>query len=269
MPGVVFRETLRRNWQQIVYWGLGIGSLGWMVALMVPNADMLQEFAKVFQSMPSSMVKMFGGEDAVSMATPAGFLNLIFFSYALLILGGFAVLTGLNITANEEDSKIMDILLSMPVARWRIVLEKFLAFAVIALGIVALTFAGLWSALKVTPALSIDEGRLLEATLNLLPSTLAFLALMVLLTALFRNKNVAAAVGASVVVGGYFIDSIGRDAGASLAGALRFLSFYTYYDSTSVIRNGLNWGNVAILAAVTFVLAAGGTWLFQRRNIGM
>ncbi|HVO42273.1 MAG TPA: ABC transporter permease subunit, partial [Aggregatilineales bacterium] len=260
---------LRCNWRQILWWGLGVGSLGLVVALIVPNADVLKDFSRVVQSMPPSMLDMFGGEDAASVATPAGFLNLIFFSYALLILGGYAVLAGLNITANEEESKILDVLLSLPVPRWRLVIEKFLAYAVIIVGIVLLTFVGLWVGLKATPALSVDEGRLLESTLNLLPGTLLMLAMTVLLTALVRRKNAAAAIATVVIVGSYFIDSIGRQATASVANALRFLSFYTYYDSAAVIRSGLNWGNVLVLVVVALVLMAGGTWLFQRRNIGL
>ena len=56
---------------------------------------------------------------------------------------------------------------------------------------------------------------------------------------------------------------------SSIANTLRCLSFYTYYDSAAVIRSGLNWGNVLVLIAATIVLMAGGTWLFQRRNIGL
>jgi ABC-2 type transport system permease protein len=212
---------------------------------------------------------MFGGEDAVSMATPAGFLNLIFFSYALLILAVYAVMAGLNITANEEDSKIMDVLLSLPVPRRRLVLEKYLAYTVIIIGIVLLTFAGLWVGLNASPALSIDQGRLLETTLNLLPSTLLVLAMTVLLTSLMRRKNAAAAIATVVIVGSYFVDSIGRQASASFANTLRFISFYNYYDSTTVIRHGLNWDNVLVLVVATVVLVAGGMWLFQRRNIGL
>jgi ABC-2 type transport system permease protein len=269
MTGAVFSETLRRDWGHILWWGLGIGALGLSVALIIPNADMLKDFARVLQGMPSSMLEMFGGEDAASAATPTGFLNLIFFSYALLITAAYAVLAGLNITANEEDGKIMDVLLSLPVPRWRLVLEKFLAYTVIIIGILLLTFAGLWAGLKSSPALFIDQGRLMVATVNLLPSTLLVLAMTVLLTSLMRRKNAAAAVATVAIVGSYFIDSIGRQASASLAHALRFISFYTYYDSTSVIRNGLNWGNVLILAAATVVLMAGGMWLFQRRDIGV
>lgn len=268
MIGVIFIETLRRNWRQTLWWGLGVGSLGLAVAVIVPSADVLKSFASMLGSMPPSMLAMFGGEDAVSAATPTGFLNLIFFSYALLILAGYAVIAGLNVTANEEDSKVLDVHLSLPVPRWGLVLERFLAYTVITIGIVALTYAGLWTAVKLAPTMAVDEGKLLEATLNLLPGTLLMLALTILFTTLLRNKNVAAGVASAVIIASYFIDSIGRQASASFLNAIRYFTFYAYYDSTSVIRNGLNWANISLLIAVTGVLMVGSLWFFQRRNIG-
>jgi ABC-2 type transport system permease protein len=215
------------------------------------------------------MLQMFGGEDATSVATPAGFLDLMFFSYALLILASYAVIAGLNVTANDEENRVLDVLLSTPVPRWRLVLEKFLAYAVITVGIVLLTFVCTWAGVALTPTLSLDQGRLLVSTLNLLPSGLLVLAMTILLTSLVRRRNLAAAIAAVVIIASYLIDSLGRQASASFFNAVRFASFYAYYDSSAVIRNGLNWGNVLILVAVTIVLVAGGMWLFQRRNIRM
>ena len=94
------------------------------------------------------------------------------------------------------------------------------------------------------------------------------LALTILLTSLVRSKNLAAGIATVVIIGSYFIDSIGRQASASFLNTLRFLSFYTYYDSTTVIRNGLNWANVGLLVVATGILVGGGIWFFQRRNIG-
>jgi putative exporter of polyketide antibiotics len=114
-----------------------------------------------------------------------------------------------------------------------------------------------------------DVGILLQSTLNMLPSTLLVLALTVLLGALFRRKGAATAVVAVVIIGSYFIDFIGRAASASIANTLRVISFYAYYDSGSVILNGLNWLNVLILVIATAVCVGGGVWLFQRRDIGL
>jgi putative exporter of polyketide antibiotics len=71
------------------------------------------------------------------------------------------------------------------------------------------------------------------------------------------------------VVGSYFVDFLGGAASGSLADALRALSFFSYYDATTVMQTGLNWGSVALLLGVTAALVAGALWFFQRRDVGV
>jgi beta-exotoxin I transport system permease protein len=269
MNGTIFIETLRRNWRQIMWWGLGMGMLGAMVILIVPNADMLQEYAKLVKAMPESMIQAFGVQNAEEVATPAGFLNFSYFSYGLIVMATYAAVAGLNVTANEEDAKIMDVLLSLPVARWRVVLERFLAYALIIVAILVVTFLSLWGTLFFVPDFKMDTSILLQSTLNMLPSTLLVLAVTLLFAAFFRRKGTATALAAVVIMGSYFLDVIGRAASASIANTLRVISFYTYYDSGAVIQNGLNWGNVLVLVVAAVVCVGGGIWAFQRRDIGL
>ena len=196
-------------------------------------------------------------------------MNFGFFSYGLIVMATYAAVAGLNVTANEEDAKIMDVLLSLPVPRWRIVLERFLAYTLIIIAILVMTFLTMWGTLFFVPDFKIDIGILLQSTLNMLPSSLLVLALTVLCGAFFRRKGTASAVAAAVIIGSYFIDAIGRVASVSIANTLRVISFYAYYDSGAVMRSGLNWGNIAVLIAAAVVCIGGGIWLFQRRDIGL
>src|SRR5204862_37745 len=99
------------------------------------------------------------------------FLGFGFFGYVLLVLAAYGVIAGLNITANEEDRGILDITLSLPIPRWRLVLERLLAYTLILALILALTFASMW-AVKQTSSVDIDMGLLAQAMFNLLPSSL-------------------------------------------------------------------------------------------------
>src|SRR6185369_14542284 len=127
---------------------------------------------------------------------------------------------------------------------------------------VILTFLCMWGILFAVPGFTMDVRLLLETVLNLLPGTLLILAVTIVLGALFRRKNVAIAVVSAVIVGSYFIDIVGQSAKDSPAGALRAISFYSYYDSGHVIRSGLNWPNVVVLVAASAVCMAVGLWLF-------
>src|SRR5664279_6230367 len=124
MTGVVFMHTLRRNWLTGLYWAIGIAILGAYIIVVIPNVDMLKQYADLVKTLPPLMLQLFGANNAAEIATPAGFLDFGFFSYTLLVMGAYAVVVGLNVTANEEDRGIMDITLSLPIPRWRLVLER-------------------------------------------------------------------------------------------------------------------------------------------------
>lgn len=268
MPGVIFIHTLRRNWRQIIYWGVGIALLGMYILMVVPDVDMLQQYADLMEAMPPLFVQAFGIDDAAEIATPEGFIAFSYFSYIMLVMAAYGVMAGMNVTANEEDRGIMDVLLSTPVVRWRVVLEKLLAYLVIITGIIGVSFLGLWLGTVITPALGLDVGKLLAGSFNLLPATFTVLAFTVLVGALMRSRSVALALAAIFVVAAYFIDFIGNAASETAAAALRVISFYSYYGGGDVMQTGLVWSNIAVLVAAGIVMTAAGVWFFQRRDIG-
>ncbi len=268
MPGIIFAQTLRRNWRQAIYWGAGIALLGMYVIILVPNVDMLQQYAQLMESIPPLLIQAFGVSDVSEVATPEGFIAFGYFSYIMLVMATYGVMAGMNVTANEEDRGIMDVLLSTPVVRWRVVLEKLLAYLLIITGIVAVSFVGLWIGTLATPGLGLDAGKLLIGSLNLLPATFTVLAFTIFVGALMRSRGTALALAAIFVVGAYFIDFLGNAASETSAAALRAISFYSYYGGGDIMKTGLNWGNIAVLVAAGIVLVAAGVLLFQRRDIG-
>lgn len=268
MTGAIFSETLRRSWRQILYWGGGMALLGAYITAIIQDVDFLEQYAQIAQSMPRALLQMFGADDMAALATPEGFLSLGFFGYGLFIFAFFAVLAGLNVTANEEDEGTMDVLLSLPVPRWRVVLEKFAAYVVIFLAIVILSFVGLWLGKQASP-LELNMSRLVEGIINMIPGTLLMMGLTTFVAAVARRKSTAMAITAVVIIASYFIDFLGRAASGTTVAALRAVSFFSYYDSESVMLNGLAWGNVLLLMVVAVLLVAGTLWAFQRRDIGV
>jgi ABC-2 type transport system permease protein len=273
MTGSIFMETLRRNWRLALYWGLGIGSYALLIILIIPDVDMLKQYADLLQNMPLAMLKMFGAGDSSAIATPEGFLSFVFFTYAMMMLAVYAVLAGLNITASEEDQGILDVVLSLPVPRSRVVVERLAVYVLFVILIVLLTFVGLWIGIQINAsnpngAFHIDAGKVLEGSLNLIPVTVLMVALTAFATALIRRKGLATGVAALVIIGCYLVDYVGAAATGTLVDQIRALSFFHYFDSSGVMQNGLSWGNIFLLLGLTAVLWIGSVWFFQRRDVG-
>jgi ABC-2 type transport system permease protein len=267
MSGSVFLETLRRGWRSAFYWAAGIAAMGIYTTLALTKMEILSQYGDIMKSMPAFILNMVGGGDAAFLTTPEGFLSMAFFSWTLLVFATFAVLVGLNVTANEEDRGTLDVLLSMPIPRWRIIVEKVLADIVILLVILVITVLVLWLSIQGSPTFNISFARLAEATLNFLPSTLVVLTFTVFVGTVVRRRNVAATIAAVFVAASYFVDVIGRTVRET--DTLRRFSFYSYYDSASVMQYGLQWGSVIGLLAVAALLFAGSIYFFQRRDLSV
>jgi ABC-2 type transport system permease protein len=269
MSGAVFRHTLERNWRAMILWGAGIGLIGYIQAALLLNVDALQQMADLMETLPPALIRAFGGEDAAALATPEGYLSLRYFVIIPVIFTVYALDAGLNITATEEDKGIMDVMLSLPLPRWRLVIEKFLAYTLLICGILILSFTGLWLGVASVPALGIDPMKLLQGSANILPATLLLLAATTLIGALARRRGTAGAAATIFLVGSFFVDFLANAVSDTFLNTLSRLSFFTYYGGGDVLRHGLNWGNIALLLATTVILVAGAVWAFERRDIGV
>src|SRR3954466_12952007 len=104
MTGVVFMNTLRRNWLNGLYWAIGIALLGAYIIVVVPNVDMLKQYADLVKTMPPLLLQAFGARNAGDIATPVGFLGFCFFSYILLVVAAYSVIAGLKKSTRLNSS---------------------------------------------------------------------------------------------------------------------------------------------------------------------
>jgi ABC-2 type transport system permease protein len=271
MSGTIFMDTLRRNWRGMLFWGLGIAFVAWLEIIILPDVDSLQQMAELMETLPPIFLQMFGGSNDPSfLSTPEGYLNFRFFGILPLFLSVYVVAAGLGITASEEDQGILDMVLSLPVPRWRLVIERFLAYSLLLCGILFLSFIGLWIGIAMTPIFAIPVPMLLVATFNVLPLLLTILAFTLLMATLLRRRGQALAAASAFVVGAYILDTLGKAATENVVNQLSRLSVFSYYDTTSILQGGdPAWGNLGLLVVVTLLLWAGAVWLFQRRDIGV
>jgi ABC-2 type transport system permease protein len=269
MTGVVFMETLRRHWRQAIYWGLAIGFLLFVNIVAIPTVDALEQMGELLETLPPVMLQMFGMSDTAYLATPEGYLASQTFALLLLILGAYAILGGLNVTANDEERGVMDSVLALPISRTRLILEKLLAYVLMALLVLLTLFLLTWLALILTPALVVDVGKVAAATLNAIPGTLVVLAFTVLMGAVIRRRGLALGLSALFLIVSYFVDNLGKAAGGSFLETIRPLSFHVYYDGINAMRDGLNGGNIVLLLLVAVILVALSLVAYQRRDVGI
>lgn len=269
MIGSVFVETLRRSWKQIIYWGLGFGIYAIYPFLMVPDEESLESFKEITEGFNPEFLAAFG-IDSTSFSSVAGLVGYSFFGYLLLMISIFSVIAGLNISANDEDNGIMDMVLSLPVKRWQVIVEKLAAYTVMLIGILVIAFVGLMIGRSMsTLEVDITIGRFVEGLLNVLPGAILVMCFTAFIGTLVRRRSLAVAIAGSFVVVSYLLDGIGRAANSDIADAIRQASIFAHYDGTKILETGIAWGTAAALLTIAVLLAAGAVQLFKRRDIAV
>lgn len=270
MGGVVFAETLRRSWRQVIYWGIGLFVWALYPFIMLPDMDALADYADLVEELPPALVSAIGMQDAASFGTPEGFVGYAYFGFLLLILSVFGVIAGLNVSANEEESGALDVMLSLPVPRWRVIVEKVAAYSLMAVGIVLVGHIGLMVGDSIaTIEMNIDAMRYLEGSLSLLPGTWFVIVVTAFLGTVIRRRSTAMAVAGGFVTASYMLDMVGRAAQSDVADAIRQVSYFAHYNGSEVLSEGLAIGSIVLVLAVSVILFLSSLQLFERREIAL
>lgn len=271
MIGTIFGETLRRNWRTTLYWGIGMGLYALMITVAVLDDESLRQIMQVLDTMPGFLIKgLMGTADVQFMTSPDGYFAIKFLSLALVLYSIYAVMAGMAVTASDEESGILDSFLSLPLPRWSVIVARSLAFAVLMLVVLALSYVGILIGAALVPQMSYDLGHIGVTMFNLYPGMLFALGLTVLCGVLFRRRNVALGVTAAVIATSYFLDFIASGVGAdSPLSALGYLSYFHYNNGVGVMQFGLEPGNIVLLAGVAAVFLVLSLWRFQKRDIGL
>ena len=268
MTGSVFLETLRQTWRQMLYWGLGLASLGLLVVLMVPLFDM-QDMKELLESFPPFILALIGiGSDLEIFATNEGFVAVGFFGKSALIFAVYPVVMGMRVTADDEDSGIMDVLLSLPVPRMQMVIEKFAAYALSIVGVVAMIYLGMTFGVAIS-GVELDMSRLTEVILYLIPVMIFVMAVTMCIAAFVRRRQVALGIVTAFVIASFMLQTIGALAEDTIAEPIGRISFFTYYNAANIMTDGFIWAHIIGLAGLSLVLLAFSLYRYERRDIGI
>ncbi len=261
MPSV-FSKTLRDLRGPVLGWGLAIGvpAVG-MVAFFPSLQDL--DLESFLSALPEPIQRMVG--DTAALSVVEGFLKFkLFDSWLPMLLSFFAILQGATAIAGEEDQGTLDVLMAQPIERWRVVLHKFAALAVAAVGVCALIAVGLLAGNRAAHV-EADEGWLLLATFAAVPLALVFGALALLVSCLLGRSRVAMMVAGVALVWSLFLETL-----APVVEGLqpwRVLSPMYYYGLSVPLEQGLQFRHPALLLALAGALLAASVWAFERRDL--
>jgi ABC-2 type transport system permease protein len=258
-------KTLRDAGRAIGWWSVGLVGLVALITAVFPTVRDNTQLNELVQKYPEAIKGLVSFGGVVDYTSGPGYLGSELFALMVPLLFLVAAIgAGARAVAGEEERGTLDLLLSLPLSRRRLVVEKLAAL----LGELLLLGFVLWLALVVaTPLfdLGISAGHVAAAVLYVVVLAFGFGAIAVLVGAATGHRGRAIGITAALAVAGYLVNSL-----ASLVGVLdriKEASPFFHYAATNPLESGVEVGHLAFLVAVAAAAAVLAPFVFDRRDL--
>ena len=225
-------------------------------------ASLPQETLAAFDNFPEELIALFGGGD---LGTPEGWYTLETFGLmAPLSVILVTAVMGAGALAGEESRRTMALLLSNPIPRSRVVMEKAVTMVLFGIAVGIATFAGVGLG-SVLGGLGMSISNIAATSALQVLVGLVFGALALALSAGTGRSGIAVFGAAGAALAFHLLTSLANITGAM--SALERLSPFHYYLGSDPLTTGMDWGNAVVLLALAALLIGLSFVLFQRRDI--
>jgi ABC-2 type transport system permease protein len=260
---IILRKTLRDQRRGLIGWTIGLVSLVLVYIAVWPSIrESAPQMNAYIRNLPKVMRELFIQGD---YGTPVGYVSSeIFGQMGLLLIVIAGIGLGARATAAEEETGTLDILLSTPVTRRRVLLEKLAALVVQVAALTVILSASI-ALLGPSVALRVSLDGLVAATLSLILLGLAFGSIALLFGAWMGRRGLAIALTTALAVTGFVIDGLSKV--VDWLEPARFASPFYYYSANEPLKNGLDPWHALALAGLAVVAAALAVAVFERRDL--
>jgi ABC-2 type transport system permease protein len=258
----VFAKTLRDQRRGLVGWSIGTALTVFVMAAIWPSFSDV-DLTSLMAQYPEAMQEIF---DVGAMNTGSGYINAELFSLMLpAIFIIFAVARGARLVAGEEEDGTLDLLVTMPVGRRVILLQKSAALAVSLGALAASLFASTWLSSSIF-GMGLSALDALNGTLAMFFLGLEFGFVALALSASTGHRALAVGVSAGLAGASYLLYLM-----AQLVDSLRPLRVLSpFYQAVSAGPVGPTLPPIAwTMVAVALVALAASVPVFDRRDLAV
>lgn len=259
LAGYAARKRLRGA----VALSAGLSALVALYVWLFPSVEAsgvdLDEYVEAF---PPAIRELFGIR---ALGTIEGFLAAELYGFAwVLLLGLYFAYAGASLIAADVESGRMDVLLSLPVSRTRLLLERASSLLVPAVLVNAVVPVVVLAGVALIGK-SIAVADLLAVHALSLPYFAACAGIGLLASVVADRASVAQRVAAGLLFGLFLVESV---VAGTAAESLQLLSPTHYYHPTDVIVDGqYHLADAAVLVVGAAAVVAASVLWFRRRDV--
>ncbi len=265
MLGSVFAKSLRDVRRGVAWWTLGLAGYVALIVSVYPTIRDNPDLNELVESYPEALKAFIAFGSQSDFTSAAGYLGSELFSFMIPAL--FLVATvgnGAGSIAGEEERGTLDLLLSLPLSRTRVAVEKLGAM------VVEITCLGLvlWLALWIGTApfeMDVPAAHLGAAVFSAVALAAAYGAIAFMLAAATGRRSLAIGVSVALAVGGYLVNSLAPLVDA--LGPFQKASPFYHYAAGDPLHLGVDPWHALFLLGVGATAAVVGVLLFARRDV--
>lgn len=257
----VLTGALADQRRSLTLWGVALAAISGAYISFYPAMGGGAEMQSMIDGMPDGMATAMGYDQ---IGTAGGYISsTVYGLIAPLLLLVFAITTGSRLLAGQEEDGTLELELTAPVGRRRLLGERIAALwsnlLLLAASVAVVTFA-------LVAALDLDLGatRILACATGLLLLVLGFGTLALAAGAITGRRSAALGVGAGLAVVAYMLNAIGPTVDAAWMTAISPFSWYLENDP---LTQGFDTRGLILLALVPTVASIAGLVGIGRRDL--
>jgi beta-exotoxin I transport system permease protein len=264
----LLRKTLRETWKQTLLFGLALLIVETLLTAVLPTLQKeLNEFLTTLPFIRTFLQALLGSDLGGNIS--AQMLQAIVWVHpvVLTIVWAQEIVFCTRVPAGEIDRGTIDVLLSWPASRRKILLCEAAVWLASGVLLVTMGFAGhCLAALSARAEAQPQTPRVFLVLVNLYCVYIAVGGLAYFVSAISDHRGRAMAVVFAVVLASFLLSFVAQF--WPPADRLAPLGILSYYKPAQILATGSGpWGSMAILVATGAILGLAACETFARRNI--
>ena len=260
----VFLKTLYNKRAFMVGWSFALAAFAALMVVFFPAMHQDGALDALAGSMPPAFQGLVG--DLANMAQFNTYIASQLFDIRLPLLAGImALILGLGLSVSDEEKGELRTLLSLPISRTKLLLQRWFAMVTI-LGVILVgLLVGLYASMPFVEGATIDASEMLPLVAMTGLMMVAFGTIPFTIGIASGKRAVANAIGITVVIGSFILSSFG--------GAVDWLESYEnlsllyYFPAVDIVTSGIEGKDVLVLGGITVVLLVVAFIAFRRRDV--
>lgn len=222
-------------------------------------------FSQIVRQYPKAFISFLAGSGGLDFMSPEGYISTELLSlWWPIIVGAYAMTLATANVAKEISDGTMDVLLSQPLQRWKLISSRLLADVTLIAVLDVVTVVSIWGFARAYDVKISPDG--LFATGILALTFFVFIECYSLFFGMIMDRSKALITSISVFIGSHLLNAL-SDLNKTIE-KFRWMSFFRYYKPANALATGdIPWKDVAILLGLAVVFAFAAFIVFRRKDI--